>query len=48
MTPKDKVFRRLRGESVDKIPNLNILMTWKNQEIVNLYGRKRQIYRLFS
>jgi uroporphyrinogen-III decarboxylase len=28
MTPKERVFRRLRGERVDKIPNLNILMTF--------------------
>ncbi len=28
MTPKERVFKRLKGEKVDKIPNLNIIMTF--------------------
>jgi MtaA/CmuA family methyltransferase len=28
LTPKKRVFRRLQGETVDKIPNLNIIMTF--------------------
>jgi MtaA/CmuA family methyltransferase len=28
MTPKERVFNRLQGEVVDKIPNLNIVMTF--------------------
>ncbi len=28
LTPRQRVFRRLNGEAVDKIPNLNILMTF--------------------
>ena len=28
MTPKERVYRRLNGEEVDKIPNLNIIMTF--------------------
>ena len=28
MTPKERVYKRLNGEEVDKIPNLNIIMTF--------------------
>ncbi|MEI7615901.1 MAG: uroporphyrinogen decarboxylase family protein [Actinomycetota bacterium] len=28
LTPKERVLRRLQGETVDKIPNLNIVMTF--------------------
>ena len=28
MTPKERVFKRIDGQKVDKIPNLNIIMTF--------------------
>lgn len=33
MTPRERVFRRLNGERVDKIPNLNILMQYAAKTI---------------
>jgi MtaA/CmuA family methyltransferase len=45
MTPKERVSRRLRGESVDKIPNLNILMTFAAKYIKVPYRRYVTDYR---
>jgi len=28
LTPRGRVFRRINGKTVDKIPNLNIIMTF--------------------
>jgi hypothetical protein len=55
MTPKERVFRRLRGERVDKIPNLNILMTFAAKYIkvpykkyVTGYGKTRETINLYG
>jgi MtaA/CmuA family methyltransferase len=45
MTPKERVFRRLRGERVDKIPNLNILMTFAAKYIKVPYKKYVTDYR---
>jgi MtaA/CmuA family methyltransferase len=45
MTPKERVFRRLRGESIDKIPNLNILMTFAAKYIKADYKKYVTDYR---
>ena len=45
MTPKERVFRRLKGESVDKIPNLNIIMTFAAKYIKAPYKKYVTDYR---
>jgi len=39
LTPKERVFRRLKGESVDKIPNLNIIMAFTANYISVPYSK---------
>lgn len=38
MTPKERVFRRLRGESVDRLPNLSIIMQFATNYCGHKYG----------
>lgn len=45
MTPKERVFKRLKGEDVDKIPNLNIIMTFAANFIKVPYKRYVTDYR---
>ncbi len=45
MTPKERVFRRLQGEEVDKIPNLNIVMTFAANLIKVPYKKYVTDYR---
>jgi len=39
MTPKERVYKRLNGKEVDKIPNLNIIMTFAAKFIDTPYKR---------
>ena len=45
MTPKERVFNRLKGEDVDKIPNLNIVMTFAANFIKVPYKKYVTDYR---
>ncbi len=45
MTPKERVFKRLNGETVDKIPNLNILMQFAAKTIGVTYKTYVTDYR---
>jgi len=45
MTPKERVFKRLQGEDVDKIPNLNIVMTFAANLIKVPYKKYVTDYR---
>ena len=45
MTPKERVFKRLQGEEVDKIPNLNIVMTFAANLIKVPYKKYVTDYR---
>ncbi len=45
MTPKERFYRRLRGQSVDKIPNLNIVMLFAARYCGIPYGKFCQDYR---
>jgi MtaA/CmuA family methyltransferase len=45
MTPKERVFKRLNGEYVDKIPNLNIVMTFAANFIKVSYKKYVTDYR---
>lgn len=45
MTPKERVFKRLKGEEVDKIPNLNIVMTFAANLIKVPYKKYVTDYR---
>jgi MtaA/CmuA family methyltransferase len=45
MTPKERVFKRLKGEDVDKIPNLNIVMTFAANFIKVPYKKYVTDYR---
>ena len=45
LTPKERVSRRLQGETVDKIPNLNIIMTFAAKFIKVPYKKYVSDYR---
>ena len=45
LTPKERVFRRLEGRAIDKIPNLNILMTFAAKFIGVPYKKYVTDYR---
>lgn len=45
MNPRERVFKRLKGESVDRIPNLNIIMTFASGYIGVPYGKYTTDYR---
>ena len=45
MTSKERLYNRILGKPVDKIPNLNILMTFAAQEIGIPYGEYVTDYR---
>ncbi len=45
LTPKERVFKRLKGEEVDKIPNLNIVMTFAAHFIKIPYKKYVTDYR---
>lgn len=45
MTPKERFYRRLRGQSVDKVPNLNIVMLFAARYCGIPYGKFCQDYR---
>ena len=45
MTPKERFYRRLKGEAVDKIPNLNIVMLFAARNCNIPYGKFCQDYR---
>ena len=45
MTPRERVFRRLNGEPVDKIPNLNIIMLFSARYINTPYKSYVTDYR---
>lgn len=45
MTPKERVYKRLNGEEVDKIPNLNIIMTFVAKYIDTPYKKYITDYR---
>lgn len=46
MTPKERVMRRLRGEPVDRIPNLNIIMAFAARQTGVKYGDYVRDFRL--
>jgi MtaA/CmuA family methyltransferase len=48
MTPKERVFKRLKGEDVDKIPNLNIVMTFAANFIKIPYKKYVTDYRYLA
>lgn len=48
MTPKERVFARLNGQDVDKIPNMNIVMLLAARELGVPYSEYCQDYRLLS
>lgn len=45
MTPKERFYRRLQGEKVDKIPNLNIVMLFAAKYCGIPYGKFCKDYR---
>ena len=46
MSPRERVFARLEGKPVDRIPNLSIIMTFAAKRIGVPYDRYVQDYRL--
>ncbi|MHB8277057.1 MAG: uroporphyrinogen decarboxylase family protein [Candidatus Humimicrobiaceae bacterium] len=48
LTPRERVFRRLQGETVDKIPNLNIIMTFAAKFIKVSYKKYVTDYRYLA
>lgn len=45
MTPKERLFKRMRGEKVDRLPNLNIIMQFSAKYSGVLYGEYCTDYR---
>lgn len=45
MTPKERFYKRLQGKEVDKVPNLNIVMTFAAKYAGIPYGKFCQDYR---
>jgi len=45
MTPKERVYKRLNGQKVDKVPNLNIIMTFAAKYIGVPYKKYVTDYR---
>lgn len=48
LTPKERVMRRLKGEPVDRIPNLNIIMAFAAKQIGVKYGDYVRDFRLLT